>query len=155
MVQSPAPCPASDRDGSRLSVSLALPGTLQAPSVARRATREVLSAWGLHEPEWADDACLVVTELVSNAVRHGGPRLALELSFAGGWVMVAVVDSTCGVPQPRTPADDDESGRGMLIVTALARSWGVDTGADGKRVWARLNPPSPGPRPGLGRRAQG
>ncbi len=142
MVLPPTPCRPPAHDGCALHVSLPLPVTPQAARVARRATRDALHAWELLSEDWAHDVCLVVTELVTNAVRHGGARLALELWFASGCVTVAVLDGACRIPQPRASTDDDESGRGMLIVASLADDWGVDARTDGKRVWARFAPPA-------------
>ena len=122
--------------------------TPRAAALARQATREALDAWELRSADWAHDVCLVVTELVANAVQHGGAGLALELWFARGDVTVAVVDGACGLPRPRPSRDDDESGRGMAIVAALARNWGADDRQDGKRVWARFTAPALEPRAG-------
>ena len=121
-------CPPAAPGRAALHVCLALPLTPR--------------AWELSADDWADDVCLVVTELVTNAVRHAGGRLALEVWFTGGRVTVAVADDACRVPQPRASTDDDESGRGMLIVAALAGDWGVDARPDGKRVWACFAPPT-------------
>jgi anti-sigma regulatory factor (Ser/Thr protein kinase) len=145
VVPSSTPCRASAPDRAVLNVHVPLPVTLQAATVARRATRDALHAWELVSGDWADDVCLVVTELVTNAVRHGGAALALQLWFAGGCVTVAVDDGACRLPQPRAATDDDESGRGMLIVASLAGDWGVDARADGKRVWARFAAPAAAP----------
>ena len=135
-------CSAS-RDGGQ-QVSHPLPTTQAAAALARPATREALSSWGLPDGDWAVDVCLVVTELVSNAVRHGGTELRLELSCGGSCVTVAVADDAPGIPRPRASTDDDEDGRGMLIVAALACSWGVEVERSDKRVWARLCAPTDG-----------
>lgn len=141
MLLPQTPGHASPPQSPPLLVSLPLPLTPEAACVARRATRDALLAWELLAEDWAWDVCLVVTELVTNALRHGGPRLRLELALLGGSVTVVVADGACGVPQPRASADDAESGRGMHLVEALCLAWGVDAEPDGKRVWARLQPP--------------
>lgn len=135
--------PETPRDGSvaaqtELRVTVDLPLSSQAAASARRTVREVLRAWAVTDEDCIHEVCLIVTELVTNAVRHGGTRLRLELALDGAMFTVAAADGSAVVPQPRSCTDDDESGRGLAIIEALAESWGVDERAGGKRVWARL-----------------
>ena len=89
-----------------------------------------------------DDALVVLTELIVNAVQHGtGP---VELRLAGtrmGGLRVEVDDSGGGTVATREP--DLTGGRGLRLVDALTESWGVEPQAHGKMVWAVL-----GDRPG-------
>ncbi len=83
-----------------------------------------------------------MSELVTNAVRHtqaNTPVMALRLEVEGGWLRIGVHDRNLGEPEPRTPADDDESGFGLVLVDALADKWGVRPSATGKAVWAEFN----------------
>ena len=83
---------------------------------------------------------LVVSELVSNAVRHGSGRITLTLSDTdtGGGVRVGVHDHGRGLPRSRRPDARSPGGRGLLVVGRLSSSWGVERShADGgKTVWA-------------------
>jgi anti-sigma regulatory factor (Ser/Thr protein kinase) len=90
----------------------------------------------------ADDAELVVSELITNALRHGGPGVDLWVRpLAAGGLRLEVVDGRGGsTPQVQRPDDDAESGRGLVIVETLARRWGTERLAAGKQVWCELGP---------------
>ena len=84
-----------------------------------------------------DDAALVLSELVGNAVRHAeGDVMQVRLRRTGDVLRIAVHDRSTVPPAPRDASVEDESGRGMTIVEALSRSWGWEPRADGKVVWA-------------------
>jgi serine/threonine-protein kinase RsbW len=122
----------------------ALPATAQAPGLARQAVRETLPSWQLAQLE--ETALLLVSELVTNAVRHarnGGRMIALRLETTAGGLRIEVHDGDSRWPQPGTPDDLDESGFGFVLVTALARTWGVTDLAVGKAVWAELDTREP------------
>jgi anti-sigma regulatory factor (Ser/Thr protein kinase) len=123
---------------TELRVTIDLPLASHAAASARRTARDVLRAWAVPDEDCIHDVCLIVSELVTNAVRHGGTRVRLELALDGGQFTVAAEDGSAVVPQPRSCTDDDETGRGLAIIEALAEAWGVDEQAGGKRVWARL-----------------
>lgn len=105
---------------------------------ARRLVRTALSAWGL--ADLADDAALIVSELVSNAVRHGrreSIRVFVERPGPSR-VRVGVVDFSHRLPRRGESEARSEGGRGLAIVEALAENWGVERLSWGKRVWAEL-----------------
>jgi anti-sigma regulatory factor (Ser/Thr protein kinase) len=107
-------------------------------SRARQLLITALDAWGLGR--LADDGALVITELVTNAVQHSG-RNSLRVSVTRPEprrVRVAVSDKSPSVPSPRAPSDDEEAGRGLLIVGVVADRWGTDVRRWGKVVWAEL-----------------
>ncbi len=120
---------------------------------ARRFVRELLTCWGLEA--LADDAEMIVDELVVNAVLHGtrpgmtrgnpganGTVLRLCMLRRAGEVMLAVVDPGNETPVPRQPDWGGESGRGLQIVGALSHVWGWSPIAGhGKAVWAVLRDP--------------
>ncbi len=120
---------------------------------ARRFVRELLTCWGLEA--LADDAEMIVDELVVNAVLHGtragltranpgGGLTVLRLCMLrrAGEVMLAVVDPGNETPMPRQPDWGGESGRGLQIVAALSHVWGWSPIAGhGKAVWAVLRDP--------------
>ena len=98
----------------------------------------------LEEEEFAGDTdtvLLLVSEVVTNAVRHAATSFELTITVDGREVMVAVVDHDGGHrPQVRNPKPHDTSGRGLRIVDELATSWGTDVVAtDAKRVWFRCS----------------
>jgi anti-sigma regulatory factor (Ser/Thr protein kinase) len=109
------------------------------------AVRSVVTAhlrlWGC--PELADAATLIVTELVANAIRHThgvGDACGLTMGHDGKEVVFEVTDSCrCRMPEPRAPGPEDDTGRGLMLVAALASDWGVRRGEAGKTVWACLH----------------
>lgn len=108
--------------------------------VVPRARAFVTEALAGELPALIDDARLVVTELVTNASLHGQPPVTVTVSEASGCVRVAVEDS--GQSLPLIPAHSTEAmtGRGLSLVAAVSRSWGVDVGASGgKVVWADVS----------------
>jgi anti-sigma regulatory factor (Ser/Thr protein kinase) len=108
-----------------------------APGKARSLLGDALVSHGLGA--LADDARLLVSEIVTNAVRHARSDLRLSAGLDGNRVRVDVEDREAGVwPRRIRPRNDDEFGRGLLIVDALSRSWGIETTAAGKRIWFDL-----------------
>lgn len=111
-------------------------------AAARQFARQALTAW-----EWgagADDVTLCVSELATNALVHGVPPgrgylLRMWLYAQGTALRVEVHDSGDGQPHRRAP--DGESGRGLLLVTALADGWGVGPREPGKVVWCEFARP--------------
>lgn len=118
------------------------------PESARKARillALALSAWDLDE--LTDDAKLVVSEFVGNAVEHTGCHsIRVTVTRLGpDRVRVAVIDKSRAKPAPRTESGDDEHGRGLAVVAALAESIGCDTFRWGKRTWAQLRIPAASP----------
>lgn len=88
-----------------------------------------------------DDVELVVSELVSNAIRARAHRLDLALEAHHRSVRVEVSDDAPGLPIRRQPSSDARRGRGLAIVDTLATQSGVDQHHDSKTVWAELPVP--------------
>ncbi|WP_051451688.1 ATP-binding protein [Actinospica robiniae] len=110
---------------------------------ARRSARTVLSTWGLQA--LCEDVDLVVSELITNALLHtglgpgGAPTpVRLELELDGDALTCRVVDSSPLPPQPEEADHDAESGRGLILVEALADAWDWEDLPEGKAVWARF-----------------
>ena len=117
---------------------LHLAGHLSEVSRARRLVVDAAVAGGVD----VDDAALLVTEVATNALRHGGPGVDLWLRhLEGGGLRVEIVDGRAeALPQVQAPNHDAEGGRGLLLVSALARDWGTDRLSAGKCVWFELGP---------------
>lgn len=113
--------------------------------LARRLAQAHLELWGVpYGCELSDDVGLVVAELAANAVLHGrvaGRDFELRLEYDGQRTVRVMVSDTCGdkappdEPAPAVPWVT-EGGRGLLVVRALARDWGVAPRVPGKTVWA-------------------
>ncbi len=87
-----------------------------------------------------DDAALVLSELVGNAVRHAqGDSIQVRLHRDRDVLHIAVQDGSTEMPAPREASFKDENGRGMLIIEALSHRWGCDPVASGKVVWADVS----------------
>lgn len=112
------------------------------PAAARRSTVEhlhlVLGADPVVEPV-ADNVALVVSELATNAVTAGATTVTVVLTIHRDHVRVAVSDDAAGLPVLQSPAPHQTGGRGLRIVSQLARQWGTARSADGKQVWAVLS----------------
>ncbi|TDD76241.1 ATP-binding protein [Actinomadura darangshiensis] len=134
-----------------------LPAEITAPRSAREFTQVTLEAWDLASD--AEDVVVAVSELVTNALRHGLdglpqplPLCPIQLVLIGHprRLVVSVTDPGGRTPQP-IPSDPDrfvEGGRGLLVVGAISDSWGwARLATGGKAVWAafdlRVSPPGP------------
>ncbi|MFE8949899.1 ATP-binding protein [Streptomyces sp. NPDC007856] len=130
------------------AASCALPARYEAVREARRFTRGTLDQWDIGDR--FDDICLVVSELVTNALRHGlpsevacpehAPAVRLHLMRWTERLVCAVRDPSHETPAPRDSDDfSAESGRGLFLVDSFADSWGWHPLAGtlhGKVVWA-------------------
>jgi anti-sigma regulatory factor (Ser/Thr protein kinase) len=121
---------------SELSARFDMPLGAQAPRMARRAVAAVLTGWGFTDVEWLDEVGVVVSELVTNAVHHGGGCVELGVQAHGDRVIVSAADGSSVVPRRRSP--DDAGGRGLALIEAFAAGWGVEDHEGGKRVWIQL-----------------
>ncbi|MEU9103667.1 ATP-binding protein [Streptomyces xanthophaeus] len=125
-------------------IFLLLPRNSRAPGRARSLLREQFAAWGV-DADTVATAELVLSELVTNAVRHArapqGRDIGVRLARYDGVVRVEVADAGPAVKlTPQVVADHDERGRGLAVVAALADRWGCCPRRHGigKAVWAEL-----------------
>ena len=118
-----------------------LPSDPRAPRQARALFDQ--NACAAHNPFAVDEARLLVSELVANAVTYGAPPVILHIRCIDGvGLRVGVSDSDPRVPAPLVTGSEAESGRGLRLVELLSDAWGVDAHDGGKQVWFRLNVPS-------------
>jgi Histidine kinase-like ATPase domain len=129
-------------------------------TAARAFTMRTMQKWGASQR--ADDAAAVVTELMTNALRHALTALPLDdeapsawpirlgLADPGPFLVCAVADPCAHAPTPRQPDWQDEAGRGLLVVATLSDQWGFCTapGGQGKVVWAAFAATFRSPPPG-------
>jgi serine phosphatase RsbU (regulator of sigma subunit) len=85
-----------------------------------------------------EDAALLVTELVTNALLHGVPPVTLRVSWQDDWFRAEVEDAGRAIPIQVRQSDDAMTGRGLTLVGSLSSAWGVEPSASGKIVWAEL-----------------
>jgi anti-sigma regulatory factor (Ser/Thr protein kinase) len=117
-----------------------LPRTVRAPAVAREAMRELCR--DLIEGDMLTDAELLVSELVTNALRHGDGRIVLRGGLDADKLMVEVIDEGGGFEHELRRRDfDDVGGWGLGLVEDLASRWGVHEGTT--HVWFELERPGP------------
>ncbi len=114
---------------------------------ARAALQAAVLAWGAGR-DVAEAAELVLSELVTNALRVRVPRdrqvgVRITRSEFEGTLRLEVSDAGAGRPEVRVPGNDETSGRGLMLVEALAYRWGVleREGGVGKTVWAEIKAP--------------
>jgi anti-sigma regulatory factor (Ser/Thr protein kinase) len=126
----------------RFSGVFELPLDPQAARLARRNVCDLLDSWHLEDELVRYDVALVTSELVTNAIRHGGDQVTMHVAIDHDTVTVAVEDRADVMPLTLHVADPlAESGRGLAIVAAVAEEWGVEPlSSGGKRVWARISP---------------
>jgi hypothetical protein len=134
-----------DREGAFPEMQYCLEADVLAPSRARTLLAD-LSGQRPEVRDGRDDALIVLSELVTNAVRHcAGSTIDLDLEVAGEVLRIAVTQHS-SLPLPpgplaaSTPAWTGESGRGLHLVDRLATRWGSDPQPDGGlRVWADVS----------------
>ena len=104
---------------------------------ARRAAAGVFVGWGLYAG-LSDDVCLVVSELITNAVVHGRSDAVLRVQREMDNVRVEVFDEDTRLPVPTAPDRQSLTGRGLVLVASLATLWGAERTGTGKIVWAEF-----------------
>ncbi|MDJ0344352.1 ATP-binding protein [Streptomyces sp. H10-C2] len=133
-------------DGRALphSYTLFCPPLITSPCIARDFVASVLRSLGLHRIIDAAEVC--ASELVTNAYQHAkGVGSLLWLAVEGSYIRITVYDGTPDPPVVVPEGCEEEGGRGLLLVAALADDWGTVKGAplgpvagEGKGVWFAL-----------------
>lgn len=118
-------------------VTLQIESNVDAPGISRSQLQRLRTKL---EPRY-DDVVLLVSELVSNSVRHGRSNdIDVKVTARGGWIRVEVTDKGPGFPIDAPRGE----GLGLAIVEKLADRWGMQDGAQKFTVWAELSARSPG-----------
>lgn len=116
--------------------STRLPAHPASTRAARAFVAEHLRSWDLDDA--IDDSTLLVSELVTNAILHARSPVDLVVRKVRSAVRVEVFDDRNGVPQPVHPDHEDDAGRGLGLVQAVATRWGVDDVDQGKTTWFEI-----------------
>jgi anti-sigma regulatory factor (Ser/Thr protein kinase) len=107
-------------------------------SRVRHAVTTALGVWGVPVDD-RDVVALLISEVVTNALRHGSPPVCLRAALRDSRLTVSVDD---GSTRPPTPMDDTAwdaiGGRGLHLVESLSDHWGVSVNGVGKRVWFQV-----------------
>ncbi len=120
---------------SEFSANWDFPADLSAPDQARHHTADALMAWGVDH--LVDDAVLIVSELITNAVRHAQSPTRLDLRCVDATLWIGVHDDSLDEPTVREWRHDDSGGLGLLVVGAVSR-WHIESDSSGKTVWCTL-----------------
>jgi anti-sigma regulatory factor (Ser/Thr protein kinase) len=146
------PCPPGGKPSTPLSLDappgrptsehllVELPHLPRAVPEARLAIRRLLASRDL-PGETVGVAELLVSELVTNAVKYGAPPVWLLLELRPGLVHASVSDTSTALPRRRPTTPMSEGGRGLLVLDALAGSWGAAAVDSGKYLWFDLPVP--------------
>jgi len=116
--------------------STRLPAHPASTRAARAFVAEHLRTWELDDA--IDDATLLVSELVTNAILHARSPVDLIVRKVRSAVRVEVFHDGNGVPKPLHPDHEEDAGRGLGLVHAVASRWGVDDVEAGKTVWFEI-----------------
>lgn len=111
------------------------------PGLARAIAARMIDALAGSDGRLGDEVSVVVSELVTNAVRHAEPPVDLEIEVTPTEILIAVEDGSPGRPGASQASPDAEGGRGLTMVALLASEVGVRPHPPGKIVWAALRRP--------------
>jgi anti-sigma regulatory factor (Ser/Thr protein kinase) len=125
--------------------------TLEEVAVARRSVVAAVQEFGGATPQvMLDDLALATSEAVTNAIEHARTDVRVTVTRNGPTLRVAVHDNDDRpLPEPRIVGEQETSGRGLFLISALAECWGVDNIlGDGKTLWFELTSDGPASRGG-------
>jgi anti-sigma regulatory factor (Ser/Thr protein kinase) len=123
-------------DPQHVLIAVALASSVEAASQARGVVRDLLVQG--QRSDMADTACLLTSELVTNALVHSGAPVELVVDLTKARLAVEVIDGSTDSPVPREAAALATGGRGLAMVAHLADAWGVTRVVPGKSVWFSL-----------------
>lgn len=120
-----------------MRVQRTFPADPHSVPAARRFALQALSETALDVRQSVE---LMVSELVTNGIRHGQTSFDLVIALTADEIRVEVTDHGGGTPEMRFPGPDEPTGRGLQIVDMLSEEWGVESsGPAGKTVWFMLS----------------
>ncbi|HEX3899004.1 MAG TPA: ATP-binding protein [Mycobacteriales bacterium] len=136
----------SAQDLAATARTLRLPAKPESAAMARRQVVDALQAWEM--ADLADDAALCVTELATNAILHSRGAFTVAVRRTPTGIRVDVHDDQperlpVVVPDSLGPLDTGITGRGLILVAAIARRWGYFTTDVAKTIWFELSPDEP------------
>ncbi len=116
-----------------------MPDRLDSVPATRAFLTRLLDGWGVEDPV-IDDASLLATELMANAVKQGTGTVELRVEAENGLLHVAVHDDADGTPVVSYAGTASPNGRGLWIVQSIAHNWGTESDGEepGKTVWFEL-----------------
>jgi anti-sigma regulatory factor (Ser/Thr protein kinase) len=125
-------------------IDVKLPSEPESAALARATVVDTLHSWGLEgagpgRTSTADVAALLVSEVVTNAVRYSSGPIELLVRRSPSAIWFEIGDQDSRLPRLRHARSDDEGGRGLALVQALASAWGTREVPTGKVVWFRLD----------------
>jgi anti-sigma regulatory factor (Ser/Thr protein kinase) len=122
-----------------LDADAQVPHRVDSIPAARAFLARLLHGWDLSD-QVIDDASLLTTELMSNAVEHGTGIVHLEIAVHDGMLHIGVHDDAAELPVVREVSDVLLEGRGIWLVQSIAHDWGSDSSGEepGKTVWFEL-----------------
>ncbi|MCX4587166.1 ATP-binding protein [Streptomyces sp. NBC_01481] len=127
---------------------IVVPGDPSAVAFARARVITHVRTWGVPlDEELRESVKLVASELITNAVVHGGGFATVGLYYADGRLLLVVHDGNADEPRRECATGDDEAGRGLALVELLAARNGWEPTANGKKVWAEFDVPTEALRP--------
>ncbi|GAB7183541.1 SpoIIE family protein phosphatase [Kitasatospora sp. Ki12] len=112
-----------------------IPPDPSAVATARKAVSQRLSEWGAGEQIYPAE--LIVSELVTNAIRYAAPPITLRL-IRDQVLICEVSDASSTAPHLRRARDWEEGGRGLMLVAQMAHRWGTRHSLTGKTIWAEM-----------------
>ncbi len=135
------PSPRRSRYLLRVEIRATLSADPRCVGEARRLTKRTLAAWGLDF--LGDTACLLVSELTTNAILHARSAVEVVLQSQPTGVQVDVCDNSPLPPRVRHFSADAGTGRGVRLLDTLATDWGIEATTAGKCVWFTLSDTAP------------
>ncbi len=126
------------------SQKIELPSEVKSCSMARRFVQDTLAA---APDDLRDEASLLTSEVVTNALLHAKGPVTIEVEERGSGYRIAVSDNSSAPPTEKGYRTDDATGRGLQLLDCLATSWGWEWTGPGKVVWFELAGPTEGATP--------
>jgi anti-sigma regulatory factor (Ser/Thr protein kinase) len=119
-----------------LRVEAEFDGDVETVRCARKFVARALHGWDLDR--LSEVACLLTSELAANAVSHAGSMYRLVVEWEASQLQIQVIDRSPVLPRQSLAPVNQDSGKGLVLVEALAAGWGTRPAGEGKSVWFAL-----------------